>query len=214
MTRSLRNRLPVLAVAVAALATGCVGNGDISILGYSTCPPFDPNIRSVYIPVFKSTALVTNPHKLLPVDITEAIVRELGDRRSPIRVVSDPERADTELVGTIINFQKTEQNRNQQNYTREMEIIVTAEVVWRDLRTGQPLTGGRSAPQTKPEPFDPSLPPPPDAPPLPVARPGDIVRIVAFGRAIPELGESNVTAQQRAAKDMARYVVNLMEKPW
>lgn len=211
MTRTPRTRWPLAAAAVAAAALGCVGDGDISVLGYSTKPQFDDTIRSVYIPAFKNTAFVTNPHKDLAVDVTEAIVRELGRRRSPIRVCSDPAASDSELVGTIISVNKNILNRNQQNYTREMELIVTAEVVWRDLRTGQPLTGRRADPGSRPEPFDPTLPPPPDEPPPQVVPP---VRITAIGRAIPELGESNASAQKAAADQLARYVVNLMESPW
>lgn len=204
-------RLPF--VALAALLAGCV-NGELNLLGYSTAPPFDPNVRTVYVPVFKNLAFVTTPHRGIEVDVTEAVVRELGNRRSPIRVTSDPANADTELVGTIIDLQKIVLNRNNQNYTRELELVLTAEVVWRDLRTGRILTGGRVKPAAPPEAFDPSLPPPPDAPPPPFAAPGQAARIVAVGRAIPELGESNASAQKKAVDQMAEYVVNLMEKPW
>ena len=37
---------------------------------------------------------------------------------------------------------------------------------------------------------------------------------IANGRLIPELGESNATAQQIAIKQLARQIVNLMEEPW
>jgi hypothetical protein len=164
--------------------------------------------------VFKNMAFVTTPHRGLEVDITEAIVRELGNRRSPIRVTSDPATADTELVGTILSIQKNVLNRNNQNYTREMEFVIQVEVAWRDLRTGQLLTGGRAKPTDPPDVFDPSLPPPPDAPPPPFANPGQLARITAVGRAIPELGESNASAQKRAVDQLAEYVVNMMEKPW
>ena len=203
--------LRLLSAALAALLAGCTADGELNLLGYSTAPPFDPDIRSVYVPVFKLSDFVTNPHRGIEVDVTEAVVRELGNRRSPIRVTSDPANADTELVGTIIKVNKNVLNRNNQNYTREMEFILVAEVVWRDLRTGQPLTNRRAKPKTPPEQFDPSLPPPPDAPPAPYAAPAIIT---ATGRAIPELGESNASAQKRAVDQMAEYVVNLMERPW
>jgi hypothetical protein len=38
--------------------------------------------------------------------------------------------------------------------------------------------------------------------------------VTANGRLIPELGESNASAQQIALKALARQIVNLMEEPW
>ena len=54
-----------IAIAVIAggllAAVGCRGNGDFSLLGYSTAPPYDPDIRTVYIPVFKNPVYHTTP---------------------------------------------------------------------------------------------------------------------------------------------------------
>ena len=211
-----RTRLAALIAAgvlVGAGLTGCRSDGDFSLFGYTTVPPFDPSVRSVYIPVFKNTTFHTSPHRGIEADITQAIVEELGRRRSPIRVVSDCDRADTELVGSVIQILKVPQNRNLQNMNREYDLQVTVEVVWRDLRSGRVLTGTREPAQDGPPPdsFDPSLPPP--APPQPalIAAP---LQVIAIGRAITELGESNTTAQQAAVDRIARQIVNMMEQPW
>jgi hypothetical protein len=216
--RTNRHRLAAVLVAAAGLAAGlaaagCKNGGDFSLFGYTTAPPFDPCIRSVYIPVFKNTAFHTSPYRGIEVDVTQAIVEELNSRRSPIRVVSDPTRADTELVGTITQIQKVPQNRNLQNQVREFDLMITAELVWRDLRSGRVLTGARrpAVEGPPPDPFDPNLQPPPPPPPDAVAAP---VGVVAIGRAIPEVGESNATAEQKAVKQLARQVVNMMEQPW
>ena len=37
---------------------------------------------------------------------------------------------------------------------------------------------------------------------------------LANGRLVPELGETNATAQQIAIRQLARQIVNLMEEPW
>jgi hypothetical protein len=194
-------------------AAGCRNGGDFTLFGYTTAPPFDPSVRSVYIPVFKNTTFHTSPHRGIEADITQAIVTELNRRRSPIRVVSDCDRADTELVGSVTQVLKIPQNRNLQNLVREFDLFVTVEVVWRDLRSGRVLTGTRQPATEGPPPdaFDPSLPPP--APPQPVLVPAP-VQVTAVGRAIPELGESNTTAQQAAVNRLAKQIVNMMEQPW
>ena len=127
-------------------------------------------------------------------------------------MVSDCDRADTELVGSIVLLQKIPQNRNLQNMAREYDLQIVVELVWRDLRSGRVLTGTRAPAQAPvPDAFDPSLPPP--APPQPVLTPAP-VQVVGIGRAITELGESSATAEKTAVDNLARKIVDMMEKPW
>jgi hypothetical protein len=213
VTRSRRIRTTLAALALTALAAaGCVGDGgDFSLFGYSTVPPYDPNIRSVHIPVFKSIAFYTDPYRGIEAEVTRAVVTELGKRRTPIRVVGDAERADTELIGTIVSIDKWVLNRNQLNFARELELVITSEIVWRDLRTGKVLTNPRRSAPPVQEQFDPSLPPPPPPPPDQTVVP---VRLTSVGRFIPELGESNASGQKIAIEMLARQIVDMMEAPW
>jgi len=200
------------AIVLGAVAgIGCQGGGNFSILGYTTKPPFDPNIRSVYIPVFKMQPYFTSPHRGIEADLTREIVEELNRRHSPIRVVSDPARADTELIGTLVVLNKNIQNRTPQNLNREFDVYIGADVVWRDLRSGKILSGTRAAPPRNDQQFDPSLPPPAEPPPDGLAFP---VFIAGYGRVFPELGESDTTGAQAAIKQIARKIVDLMEAPW
>ena len=206
----MRLATAILVIVVAA-AVGC--RGPLTVLGYTTEPPFDPNIRSVYVPVFKLNPFITSPDRGIDQDVTEAVVRELSARKSPMRVVSDPARADTELIGTIRQISKNVVNRNPQNLSREVEITIVVEVLWRDLRTGDVLTNPKKpkaadAPAPK---FDPSVaPPPPDAPnAAPTPR-----QITSVGRALVEVGESRATANKMAIDRLARQIVNMMEKDW
>lgn len=214
MTGSLRTTVGLAAAAalIALAPVGCRSGGDFTLFGYSTAPNFDPNVRSVYIPEFKNIAFHTTPYRGIEVDVTEAVVRELNARRTPIRVVQDPARADTELVGTITDIKKLVLNRNQQNLPREYDVVIEAQIVWRDLRTGKVLTGARTpAPRPEDCPVDstvaPPPPPPPDGIPVPVP-------VRATGRVIPEVGESNATGQKAAVDKLAREIVNRMEQPW
>lgn len=211
MTR--RKFLPLL-FGLPALALGCKGDGNFTLFGYSTKPNFDPSIRSVYVPVFKLNTFVTTTERRLDVDLTDEVVREIGRRKTPMRVVSDPTRADTELIGTIVNVQKTVLTRNPENLTREAEMLITAEIVWRDLRTGDIISNPPLVKDTSPAPanaFDPSIqippPPPPNDKPVPV-------RVTAVGRILPELGESNATADKTATRRLAVQIVNMMECNW
>ena len=194
------------------LGIGCRADSNLKLFGYTTEPQFDPNIRSVYIPTFKLTAFITNPNRGIDVDVTEAVVQELAARRSPMKIVSDPSRADTELIGTIISVNKIVLVRNSQNLNREAEISIAVEVVWRDLRTSEILTN-RKTPE-KPlvnNAFDPSAEKGPvvkaDPKPLPV-------KITAVGRVLDELGESTATGSQMATKRLAKQIVNMMERNW
>ncbi len=200
-----------LLLALPALALGCRMENDFKIFGYSTKPPFDTSIRTVHVPVFKNTVLLTTPYRDLEVDVTSAVVKEINSR-TPWKVSSNRDAADTELLGTITKIEKNILNRTQQNFARELEFVYTVSLVWRDLRTGAVLSN-RSG-QTPPlvvEPFDPSLPPP--MPDCPRERAIPVV-VVATARAIPELGESNATAMKLGFEQLARSIVNMMETPW
>ena len=62
MGDNLSRRLFLSALlAGTAAAVGCRNGGNFTLLGYTTEPPFDPNIRSVYIPTFKLMPVVTSP---------------------------------------------------------------------------------------------------------------------------------------------------------
>lgn len=211
MTR--RSFLSSVLLGGVAGAVGCRNGGNVSLFGYTTEPPFDPDIRSVSIPAFKLAPVVTSPLRSIDVDLTDAVVKELNARKSPIKVISDPARADTELIGTIVDVRKTVLNRNPQNLPLESEIVLIVDVVWRDLRTGEILTNPKP-PTPPPSPagtFDPSVEPPPPPAPDPVPRP---VRITATGRFLIQNGESTITGADTATANAARYIVNMMERPW
>lgn len=223
MAKYRRLALTAAVVLLAALV-GCQG-GPPTIFGYQLGAEalYDTNIKTIYVPVFYNRAFQTTPNRGMEVEITRAIVREIG-AKTPFKVVSDPERADTELLGNVVSIGKNILNRNQQNLIREAEVVITVDVLWRDLRDGRILSAPRKgitpgAPLPKdplaeqPPPFDPNVPqPPPPGPPQPLIPP--TIRIVATGRMLPELGESYVTAQQKAIDQLATNIISMMEKPW
>src|SRR5262245_13219761 len=141
------SRFPRLPLAAALLlVAGVVGcqNGNLRVLGYHVGADalYDPNIKTVYVPMFHNRAFQTTPNRGLEAEITAAVVREIG-AKTRFKVVSDPDRADTELIGNIASIDKTLLNRNQDNTIREGEVVVAVDVLWRDLRTGCILSAPR-----------------------------------------------------------------------
>jgi hypothetical protein len=217
-----RRQLFKFAVAVVSgAAVGC-RNG-YKFLGYDVGAGalYDPNIRTVYVPLFNNRAFQTTPYRGFEVDVTQAVIREIG-KTTTFRVTSEVARADTELLGNVVSIQKSVLNRNQQNQVREAEVVVGVDVVWRDLRDGTILSNPRprAAPGTRPGPrgsdeppvpFDPTLPPPPDLRDLDNPVPA---RIVATGRLLPELGETNASASTRIHNQIAVQIVSMMERKW
>lgn len=218
----MRSRPALLSAFVIALAAlvGCQG-GPPCILGYQLGADalYDSNIKTIYVPVFNNRAFQTTPSRGMEVDITRAVVKEIG-AKTKFKVISDCERADTELKGVIVSINKNILNRNQQNLSRETEMVLTVDVLWRDLRTGKNLSslrrgnasaGGPLLPPLEAIPFDPNLPFPPG---LSVEESWLPVRLVSTGRVIPELGESITTGEQKAIQQLATQIVSMMEKPW
>lgn len=217
-TLTRRRFLRLTATLPLALA-GCRG-GTPTIFGYQlgAAALYDENIATIYVPVFNNRAFQTTPFRGLEVDITQAVVREISTK-TPYRVVSDPLKADTELLGNVVSIAKDQMNRTQQNTIRDGDVIVTVDVVWRDLRDGTILSAPRKRtlpgtpppPDQPPIPFDPTVPLPPPPTEVPQVVPA---RIVATGRYVPELGETNASASKRVTDTIAVQIVSMMEKQW
>jgi Lipopolysaccharide-assembly len=212
MTR--RAALAALFGGGAAAAAGCASGGHFSLFGYSTAPNYDPTISTVYVPIFKTRVLATSPYRGMEMTLTRQVVDTI-ESKTPMKVLSDPDGADTELQGTITQLRKVLNNRTPFNEAREVTLYLYVELVWHDLRPGcegRILTNPRRRDDSLPAeaiPFDPLDPPAPTKP----DRPAPVV-IVTSGRAIPELGESNTTALQMAMDRMAVRIAGAMEQPW
>jgi hypothetical protein len=221
-TISRRGFLRLAGTAPFAGLVGCKSTP--SIFGYKLGAGalYDENISTVYVPVFNNRAFQTTPYRGMEVLITQEVIREIG-KTTPFKVVSDASRADTELLGSIVQIQKQIMNRNQQNAVRDGDLVVDVDVVWRDLRDGTILSMPKKIgppgalpifPPTGPQatPFDPTIPP--QAPPL--CEPQLVVptRITAYGRFVPELGETNTSATNRVQRQVAVQIVSMMEKKW
>lgn len=189
--------------AVLCVIFGCEsgGNFTIPIIGYTTRPPFDPTIHTVYVPIAQNKSWMRD----LEFELQAAVLNELNMRAGAPRVTSDRNRADTELVMKIINTTKAVIIFNQLGENRQAELGIQIEVVWRDLRPGHIgdilSNKKRFNPDEKPLPGEPVAVAPAPVPYL----------VTPKASYIPELGESNRTALAAAARSGARQIVDMME---
>jgi hypothetical protein len=200
MTALFTRRGPTcLLAALACLLPSCGWDGHFCILGYTTRPNYDLSIRTVYVPIFKNTTL----RRGLEFDLTRAVIREI-ESKTPYRVASCREDADSELIGTIVTRNKTVINFNELAEIREAQVLVGVELYWRDLRPGhageilsKPLVKQTGAPLVVPE--GQAVPP---------------VLVQSLTSFVPELGQSVTTAEKANVDRLAVQIVSLMEKPW
>jgi len=183
-----------------ACLSGCESGGHFTLFGYTTQPTFDCSIRTVYVPIPTNVTYL----KDIEFELHKAVVRQIGT--SPYRVTSDRLRADTELVMKIVTNTKSTILQNQIGETRDAELTLGIDVVWRDLRPGR---GGDILSNQKR--FDPNVPLlPGEAPP---AAPQPIpFRVSPSAQWIPELGSSTMSAERQAVNKAATQIVNMMEK--
>ena len=128
---------------------------DLTFLGYTTQPNYNRKIHTVRVPIFKNYSF----RRGLEFELTREVCKQI-EQKTPYKVVSVDQPADTELLGTITQCNKNILNRNQLNEIREAETTLVVELIWRDLRTGEILSlPGRG----------------PGAPPINLAIPGQPV---------------------------------------
>ena len=212
--RRLLSRRSAL-IALLGGAAGCAHDGHFGLLGYSTAPNYDPAIRTVYVPQFRTKVFETVPYRGMEVFLTKKVIDTI-ESQTTMKVLSDPDGADTELQGTVTALSKVLTNRTPFNEVREAALYVSCEVVWFDLRPGHEgriLTNPRRRDGFVPPPggfqFDPDNPPLPPNPDVPVP-----VIVSARGRLIPEVGESSTTGLNMALDNLAEKIVSAMEQPW
>jgi hypothetical protein len=203
-------------ICCVALAS-CESGGHFTVLGYTTKPNYDTCIKTVYVPIFENKTF----YRGLEFDLTRAVIKEI-EWKTPFKVVSDRSKADTELTGTIVAYNKNILNRNQLNEVREAEMVLTVGVVWKDLRSGeiisQPRAPGVNSPAFGPLPDlapgasgVPTAPLDAGGPPCPPTQPAVVASTATYA---PEIGQSNASARQLNVNRLATQIVSLMEKPW
>lgn len=124
--RYVRHVMPpvaaLLGISLAFAASGCG-----SILGYSIRPPFDKGVKSVYVPVFKSTTFRRDVNIML----TDLVIKEI-ERRTPYKVIQKRDEADSMLEGTINFAEKNVVVENPFNLPRQLTATLIVFATWTD----------------------------------------------------------------------------------
>ena len=116
-------------VAVAGL--GCTDVDPHS--GYSSQSLYPQDIRTVYVEMFESESF----RREIEYELTRALATQL-ELHSPLKVLSNRSKADTVIYGSITGV--TERVLSQQRTLDrpiENQMVVVAEVTWKDLRSGE-----------------------------------------------------------------------------
>lgn len=145
---------------------------------------YPPHIRTVYVPVFESDTY----RRFVGEWLTEAVMKEI-EAKTPYKVVGTP-NADSVLTGRITSDTKRVLVEDPYDNPREIEMGMRVEVRWIDRRGDMVEPMG----------------------PVPV--PEELALVGATGAAIPEVGQSVTTAQQKAIERLAQQIVGMMESPW
>ena len=106
--------------------------------GYSVRAPYNANVRTVYVPIFRSVTF----RRDVQLQLTEEIIKQI-ESRTPFKVVGKPEGADTTLEGVVNFADKNIILENPFNLPRQLTASMTADVTWTDNRTqkkvGEPM---------------------------------------------------------------------------
>jgi len=115
----------------ALLSTGC---------GYSTTELYPTQYQTVSIPNFDNNSNERN----IEFALREALIKEV-ENRTPYKVVSGTGPADTQLIGTVVRVDRVLLSRDATaGLPQEIEVTITIDFEWRDLRSGEVVRGYNS----------------------------------------------------------------------
>ena len=112
-------RMRAWALVMAAILSGPTG------CGYSIRAPFDPGVKTVYVPVFRSITF----RRDVNFQLTELVQKEI-EKRTPFKVVGTPEGADMILDGEINFAEKNIGVENPFNLPRQLTATLLVRVKW------------------------------------------------------------------------------------
>lgn len=178
----LARRLSILTALLLSLSClGCLGLGGYKI-GAQTL--FAPDIKTVYVPVFKSDLIRPDVAERL----TEAVCKRI-EARSPYKVVGRP-TADSVLVGRITRKSQSVSLYNSYSDPRQKTMTLAVEITWKDRRD-------RDLRQFDAIPWK-----------------DGSGTAMATTRMVAEFGHSELTAEQQLIENIADQIVGMMETPW
>jgi hypothetical protein len=129
-------------LAVRALLVCAVGGlaGCSNVAGYSTGGLFPDNIATVRLEMFDNRSF----RRGIEYEFSDALAKRI-EVDTPYKIVSDPDRADSVISGQLLSIGESaltiERNTAQ---PLEKEVVVTAVVNWKDLKTGKMMINSQT----------------------------------------------------------------------
>jgi len=176
----MRQPLPnlICLVVITAITAGCAG------YRVGTRSLHHPQIRTIYVPVFRSESFRRN----LGERLTEAVVKQI-ELKTSYKVVSDP-MADSQLTGRITSETKRMIALRKTGDPRDAATKMSVQIEWTDRR-GSIVRQSFSVPV-----------------------PGMLANVSSSAHVIPEAGSSIASSHQQTIDRLAEEIVSQLEIPW
>lgn len=135
-SEKIRKNTSVIALAIITVNCGCLFScGCSAIKEYSSQSLFPQNIGSIYVEMFDNSTF----RRSVEYQLTDAVAKRI-EAQSPYKIISRRNTAETLLTGQIVSIgEGVLTSERETGRALEKELIVTAVVSWKDLRTGQML---------------------------------------------------------------------------
>ncbi len=124
----------VLVCAVGGLS-GC---GEVA--GYSTGGLFPDNVATVRLEMFDNRSF----RRGTEFEFSDALAKRI-EADTPYKIVTDPDKADSVISGQLLSIGESTLTI-ERNTARplEIEVVITAAVNWKDLRTGRMMINNQT----------------------------------------------------------------------
>lgn len=110
--------------------------------GYRMGNMLPPGIRTVAVPIFDNDTL----YRGYEFPLTEAVVAEILNLTS--LQIAAPKDADTRLEATIKRISQTTVTKDENRLATRLDITITVQMSWHDLRTGRIIMPPRKVAET------------------------------------------------------------------
>ncbi len=179
---SLRGRLLLGSLRLSALMVFLLGGCSGYQIGTESL--YSPGIRTVYVPMFRSSSFREGMAERL----TEAVCKEI-EQKTPFKVVGTP-NADSVLTGVLVREEKKVEAINIYDDPRLESFSLEVQLEWKDQR-------GNVIRRMEP-----------------VLLQDSFAHLNSDANLVPEFGHSTATSSQQAVEEVAKQIVGMMEAPW
>lgn len=127
----MKNIILLLVMLMAVIIAGCDSVDPEK--GYSSASLFDDRIETVAVDMFESDSF----RRGVEFELTQALVERIGVN-TPYKICQNKREADSVIYGRILNVdERVMAHQRKLDRPLQEQIVVVAEVTWKDLRSGK-----------------------------------------------------------------------------